>query len=172
MQCPCGSQFSFKQCCSLVIEKKLEAKSPEQLMRSRYSAYATNAADYIYHTYAQPSRALQSIVDIDEWANATTWLKLIVHSASDFSSNHCTIDESSTDFSADINSLPNVCFSAFYQHQGSYFLMKETSRFVKENNQWRYLDGEVSINEALDTPKRNEPCFCNSKKKFKKCCGA
>ena len=67
--------------------------------------------------------------------------------------------------------FPTVCFSAYYKHQSKYYLMKETSRFVFEENQWRYLDGEVSTSEELVALKRNERCFCNSNKKFKQCCG-
>jgi SEC-C motif-containing protein len=168
MQCPCGSDISFKQCCFLLINKEEKAQSPEQLMRSRYSAYATKAADYIYQTYAESSRALQSISDISAWAKETKWLKLIIHSASnyDVSRNIASVKKQHNE-----QNLPTVCFSAYYQHQGEYFLMKETSRFILEESQWRYLDGEVSINEELVMPKRNERCFCQSNKKFKQCCG-
>jgi len=166
MKCPCGSESSFKQCCCLFINNEKNPQSPEQLMRSRYSAYATNAADYIYQTYAESSRVLQSISDISAWAKETKWLRLVIHSASDHRENR--ID----DCESILNNLPTVCFSAYYQHQGQYFLMKETSRFVLEDCQWRYLDGEVSNNEELVTPKRNELCFCYSQKKFKHCCGS
>jgi SEC-C motif-containing protein len=134
-------------------------------MRSRYSAYATEAADYIYQTYAQASRALQSIADISAWAKETKWLKLTINAASDYTElNAVNADNKG-------QHLPTVCFSAYYQYQGEYFLVKETSRFVVEKGQWRYLDGEVSNNEALIAPKRNQACFCDSDKKFKQCCG-
>ena len=168
MQCPCGSNISFNQCCFLLINQELVAQSPEQLMRSRYCAYATKAIDYIYQTYANSSRNFQSKSDISVWADETKWLKLIVHSASDY------IFNSNDNFLNEVNNehrLPTVSFSAFYLHNGEYFLMKETSRFILEDNQWRYLDGKVSHNEELVTPKRNQLCFCLSNKKFKHCCG-
>jgi len=168
MQCPCGSDISFNQCCFLIINQELIAQSPEQLMRSRYSAYATKAVDYIYQTYTNSSRALQSKSDISVWANDTKWLKLIVHSASDYTFSR---NEHSVDVANNEHSLPTVSFSAFYLHQGAYFLMKETSRFMLEDNQWRYLDGKVSRDEEFVTPKRNQLCFCLSNKKFKHCCG-
>ncbi|TWX52814.1 YchJ family protein [Colwellia hornerae] len=168
MQCPCGSSISFQQCCLLLINQDNNAQSPEQLMRSRYSAYATEAADYIYQTYAQASRALQTIADISAWAKETKWLKLTIHAASDHTkhNNQTAVSDGNKE-----HNLPTVCFSAYYQHQGEYFLMKETSRFVVEKGQWRYLEGEVSNNEALIAPKRNQACFCDSNKKFKQCCG-
>ena len=44
---------------------------------------------------------------------------------------------------------------------------------VKEHGQWKYIDGELFEAEPvpLKMPGRNEPCFCGSGKKFKKCCG-
>jgi SEC-C motif-containing protein len=168
MQCPCGSNLIFQKCCFLIISEEVKAISSEQLMRSRYSAYATKSANYIYNTYAESSKALQSIRDISMWAKETKWLKLIIHSASEYSLNK---DNDSTNSSNEDNNYPTVCFSAYYRHQGTYYLMKETSRFMLEDSQWRYLDGEVSTNEELIAPKRNELCFCNSQKKFKHCCG-
>ncbi|MFB0981784.1 MAG: YchJ family metal-binding protein [Alteromonadaceae bacterium] len=169
MKCPCGSNTSFKQCCLLVITEEVKAISPEQLMRSRYSAYATKSADYIYNTYANSSREHQSVNDIFEWAQETKWLKLIIHSASEYSA---VIDNSSDDLVIEEYNLPTVFFSAYYKHQSHYYLMKETSRFILEGRKWRYLDGEVSSSKELAAPKRNELCFCKSQKKFKQCCGS
>jgi SEC-C motif-containing protein len=157
----------------LLISQKAFALSPEQLMRSRYSAYAINATNYIYQTYAKSSQAQQSVDDIATWANQTTWLKLIVHCASNFSlKEKTTTSRKKAPNKVQQENVPTVCFSAYYQHQGRYFLMKETSRFILEDNLWHYLDGEVSDSKELAIPKRNEQCFCQSKKKFKHCCGA
>ena len=160
MQCPCGSGNNFTQCCDLLVNKKKLAQSPEQLMRSRYSAYATNNAEYIYKTYAKISQSTQSIKEIHEWAEQTRWLKLVIHSSSAFDTQHNEAE------------LPTVSFSAFYQHQGQYYRLTEKSQFCFEQLQWRYLDGEVSQSDELPPPGRNEYCFCGSEKKFKRCCGA
>jgi SEC-C motif-containing protein len=160
MQCPCGSNNSFAQCCDLLISKNNSAQSPEQLMRSRYSAYATKHAEYIYKTYAKDSQVSQSIREIKEWAEQTKWLKLVIHSSSTFDTKHCEAI------------LPTVRFSAFYQHQNQYYQLTEKSKFCLEQDQWRYVDGEISQNNELAIPNRNEPCFCGSIKKFKRCCGA
>ena len=138
-------------------------------MRSRYSAYATKSADYIYQTYAESSRVHQSICEISEWAKETKWLRLIIHSASE---NTLVNNENYINYQKGKHNYPTVSFSAYYRHQGSYYLMKETSRFILENNQWHYLDGAVCNNKEIAAPKRNEPCFCQSQRKFKQCCGA
>ena len=158
MLCPCGSEKAFSQCCEELITKSAIATSPEQLMRSRYSAYATNNAEYILCTYAASSQQHENLQDIEQWANETHWLKLIIHRSSYFQQ----------DLLAGHNA--QVEFSAFYIHQGQICHMRENSNFILEGNEWRYLDGEVSQNTELKKPKRNELCFCGSKIKFKQCC--
>lgn len=44
--CPCGSGTKFKRCC-LAIHKGETAAGPEELVRSRYSAFATGDWRYI-----------------------------------------------------------------------------------------------------------------------------
>lgn len=162
MLCPCGSDQVFTQCCQAIIAGNITAKSPEQLMRSRYCAYATNQSEYIFLTYAKISRKTQSLKDITQWANETKWLKLVIHHTSDFQSG--LIVNSNTQAKAQVE------FSAFYLHQGQLWEMKEESNFIIENNSWRYLDGNVSKSTKINKPKRNELCFCDSSKKFKQCC--
>ncbi|MGB1262155.1 MAG: YchJ family protein [Cognaticolwellia sp.] len=158
MLCPCGSELAFTQCCQLLISGTTVAQSPEQLMRSRYAAYATQHAEYIYQTYARSSQVEQSIADIAQWADQTLWLKLVIHHASDFAKDFANQQDA------------QVEFSAFYLHQGRLWQMRECSNFVIEQKAWRYLDGEVSESIEIDKPKRNAPCFCQSNKKFKHCC--
>lgn len=154
MLCPCGLEKEFSECCKAIIDGEIAAKTPEQLMRSRYSAYATKNAQYIYDTYALPSQKQQSHDDIRSWANETSWLKLNVLSTSEF-----------------INiERPTVTFEAIYKSEDSFYSMKEKSTFVFENNAWKYLDGSDLEHSLLTPPKRNDNCLCGSHKKFKKCC--
>ncbi|WP_281557147.1 YchJ family protein [Thalassomonas sp. RHCl1] len=157
MLCPCGSELEYTLCCQPLITGQKTANSPEQLMRSRYSAYATADADYIYRTYAKASQAQQNLEEIVQWAAMTKWLFLEIHHSS-------AIPQSADE-------LPVVKFSAHYLLGNKYHKMTETSRFVLENGQWRYLDGDVSEFDEVREIKRNEPCPCRSKKKFKQCCG-
>ena len=64
-------------------------------------------------------------------------------------------------------------FNAKATARGRMLLLQEISRFVRENGQWLYVDGEVreSADKAADKPGRNSPCPCGSGRKFKKCCG-
>ncbi|GAA6204418.1 YchJ family protein [Thalassotalea sp. SU-HH00458] len=162
MNCYCGSQQTYKQCCELIIKGINIAETPEQLMRSRYSAYAAMIPQYIYATYAESTRKSQSLNEITQWAQQTSWLKLTV-----LSSEHITIKQ----FTSQTKPvLPYVHFQALYFDSQHFCLMEEKSRFLIENDQWRYLDGDIIKHSNLPTPKRNAPCLCLSGKKFKHCC--
>ncbi|MGE4560981.1 MAG: YchJ family metal-binding protein, partial [Desulfobulbus sp.] len=61
-------------------------------------------------------------------------------------------------------------------------VLRERSRFVREQGAWRYVDGEFIEEEqpvaaVPSSPAkakkvgRNDPCPCGSGRKFKKCCG-
>ena len=50
--------------------------------------------------------------------------------------------------------------------------LRERSRFLREDGQWRYADGEaLEPRFASCKPGRNSPCPCGSGRKFKRCCG-
>ncbi|MFC3095799.1 zinc chelation protein SecC [Alteromonas sediminis] len=146
MTCYCGSKRTFAECCGPVIQCDT-AKSPEQLMRSRYSAYCVEDYDYILNTYAHSPRASLSVLQLRESAANTQWLGLRIVATRD----HL------------------VTFAAYFKETNTLKCLQETSLFVIENNKWRYLRGDIA---HLGTAKlsRNDSCFCGSGNKFKKCC--
>lgn len=162
MLCYCGNTLDFENCCQAIITGKKIAVTPEQLMRSRYSAYVIKNAHYIFKTYATATRQKQSVSDIQQWADQTQWLKLTVLSSDDI--------HSSEYINNTPNDLPRVEFTAWYFHNKTLCKMTESSRFIYENEQWLYLDGDVEEHEEIAMPKRNTPCPCGSNKKFKHCC--
>ena len=170
MLCPCGSNSLFMACCQPFITKISNKKTPntpstpEQLMRSRFSAYAIKDGQYIFDTYAEKQRLEHSVDDIQSWADECLWLALVVHKAVD-----------------DI-----VDFSAYYVLQNTLCELREISTFCLEQDpntdkkQWRYIGGNITVNDELTHIKRNEICPCNKfptawsvqkNKKFKHCCG-
>lgn len=155
MLCPCGTNLSYSDCCEPIILQRVKAQSPEQLMRSRYSAYALKHSQYIYDTYAEDIRKEQSVAEITAWAKETEWLSLKIIHSNDFEN----------------SPKPTVEFVAIYQQAKQFFKMQETSSFIKENGYWRYLEGDHLNFEELPVPKRNDKCLCLSGKKYKKCCG-
>ncbi len=128
-------------------------------MRSRYSAYATRAIDYIVKTCLTDEDH-----DIDEeatrkWAEKSTWLGL-------------TIVGTEKGGSADDEGM--VEFRAAYSMDGLREEHHEKALFEKRDGQWIYVEGEVIPETVVrEGPKvgRNDPCPCGSGKKYKKCCG-
>lgn len=150
MFCPCGSKELFADCCSPLINELVAANSPETLMRSRYCAYAIKDAQYLYKTYAQSTRTSQSIEEIQAWADETIWVSLSIKAAD---ADH------------------SVLFTACYIQGNKQFQLTERSRFILENQRWHYLDGDIIEHLEVATLTRNQPCPCQSNKKFKQCCG-
>ncbi|WP_087026012.1 YchJ family metal-binding protein [Thaumasiovibrio subtropicus] len=151
--CPCGSQQAFADCCQPIISNPQNAHRPEQLMRSRYTAHCIKNVDYVVATYHPSCHAEQHRQAIAESVNSL-WLKLDVVDASEV-----------------IGHEGYVHFIARYLDNGTCYFLEERSRFLFENGQWYYIDGEYP---ATPTPPqkigRNDSCPCESGKKFKKCC--
>jgi SEC-C motif-containing protein len=97
------------------------APTAEAMMRSRYSAYATQNADYLVNTTHFSTRKQHTKSAILEWAKANQWVKLAVIAAT-----------SNT-----------VTFKAFYVDQnGISQIHWEHSLFALEDGSWFYVDGD------------------------------
>lgn len=121
--CPCGSQKKYKKCCS-VYHKGAFAPDALTLMKSRYSAYAADQSQYIIKTthpdngdYTEDTKSWK--ISIETFSHHTEFwgLKIL-----DFTEEE---EEAYVTFKADLSSGP----------------LKERSRFVKEGNQWLYVEG-------------------------------
>ncbi len=149
--CPCGSESEFEQCCQPAISGVRPAATPEALMRSRYSAYVTQNADYLIASWHPDCQADAFRDALKEGFASTLWLGLRVI-ATQAGKN---ADEGFVEFSAQ------------YQDGGDpqAVSIHERSRFLRLNERWYYIDG---IKPQLG---RNDLCHCGSGKKYKKCCG-
>jgi SEC-C motif-containing protein len=121
-------------------------------MRSRYAAYALGLRDYLAATWHAGSRPDLSQVG-DE---AGIWQRLEI-----LRTEGGTADDSQG----------TVTFKAHWQHAGRRGCLHETSRFVREEGRWYYLDGEIHPEQPSGKPGRNAECPCGSGKKYKRCCG-
>jgi SEC-C motif-containing protein len=156
--CPCCSGKSYAECCEPIINSE-SASTALKLMRSRYTAYSTKQADYLYKTTHSKTREKYKINDIEEWSKENTWIKLEIVSVE-----HGNIN--------DIRGI--VEFKAYYKNKNEVVeILHERSSFLKENGKWFYLDGTQNPQKIDITKKvlRNDPCPCGSGKKQKKCCG-
>ena len=121
IECYCGSNIQFQDCCEPIIKGLQKAKTAEALMRSRYSAYATHQADYLVATTPVSARKNHAKEDILEWAVSNRWQKLEV-----------------------LNATKNtVEFKAYYlDSEGKNQIHHELSTFIFENGNWFYVDGK------------------------------
>lgn len=73
--CPCGSEKTFKLCCERFLSGAERAKTPEQLMRSRYSAHALGTyGDYLVSTWLTAVELGLNAASFDE--HKVNWQKL------------------------------------------------------------------------------------------------
>lgn len=56
MRCPCGSGRAYADCCGPLLEGARTAATPEQLMRSRYTAFVRLDASYLLATWHPATR--------------------------------------------------------------------------------------------------------------------
>jgi len=119
--CYCGNSIPFQNCCEPYIKGIANAPTAEKLMRSRYSAFATGAADYLVNTTHISKRRFHNKKDILAWSQVNKWLKLEVLASTE----------------------TTVTFKAYYLDENLKAQVHyEHSTFKFENNKWFYVDGE------------------------------
>jgi SEC-C motif-containing protein len=155
--CHCNSGILFDDCCGIFIKGAKLPICPEELMRSRYTAYTLGNIDYIANTMRPPASDNFDRISAANWAKNLTWIKLEVIKS---------YREADRGF---------VEFLAYFEDAHKQHVMHELSEFHLLEGRWFYVIGyEPKAKHAL-TEKlmigRNEPCHCGSDKKFKKCCG-
>lgn len=155
--CPCGRAVPYADCCGALHRGMRQARTAEDLMRSRYSAFSRGEVDYLMRTL-HPSKRRPEEPELEESVKALQWVGL-------------TITDVVAGGEADQTGI--VEFDARYRAGGVPGLLHERSRFVREDGAWFYLDGDVSApGQPARAQGRNEMCACGSGKKFKRCCGA
>ncbi|WP_245391781.1 YchJ family protein [Salinicola aestuarinus] len=153
--CPCGSGRVYRDCCRRLHQGEAIATAPEELMRSRYSAFALGGlGDYLLDTWAPRTRPALTAEALD--VRDSQWLGLEIV-ATQTEANRGTVE-----------------FKAYYRPildpAAAIQVLHERSRFRCQGGVWRYLDGVI---DPPPTPvSRNAPCACGSGKKAKRCCQA
>ena len=132
--CPCGRvatppsarkahPLAYADCCGRYIDHWADAPAPdaESLMRSRYTAFVRERADYLRATWHASTRP--ATLDFDAGAR---WLGLDVRGHRPTGPEHAEVE-----------------FVARYRvGGGSVQRMRELSRFVREDGRWYYVDGD------------------------------
>jgi len=176
-KCWCGSRRAFSSCCESYLNQMAIAPTAEALMRSRYSAFCTGNVDYLMATH-RPSAQLAQQSDADERTQLdrsikrTQWINLLIIK---------------TQRGQKKDKTGRVEFVAAYQPKSSPLIdidvdatvrsprdlsplsisqLHENSRFIREQGQWFYTDGDMLPDYQ---PKRSHPCWCGSGKQYKHC---
>ena len=153
--CPCGSENPFSDCCQPFLCGNKTPQTPEQLMRSRFSAFVTHHWPYVLQTWHPDQRPDCTVQELENEAANGRWLTLsVLHSRMDEDGLHGEVD-----------------FCAWFNDAKGLHLHHELSSFVREQGQWFYTRGRFLPAPAALRLKPNNPCPCGSGRKYKKCCG-
>ncbi|HEY0697836.1 MAG TPA: YchJ family protein [Micromonospora sp.] len=122
-RCPCGSAQAYDDCCGRLHRGLTVAGTAEQLMRSRYAAFAVADTGHLLRTWHPSTRPAQLTLDVgQDW----TGLEIL-----------------GTERGGLFDSTGTVEFRARYRHQGRPGTLHERSTFVRLDGHWVYLDGEL-----------------------------
>jgi len=154
--CPCGSGLELDVCCGPIVDGA-RAISPEALMRSRYSAFVLGNIEHIARTHAPEIGDDFNRAEAERTASEVEWQGLEVISSSE------------------TGDTGTVAFYIRFRRDGQEFGQHELANFRRDEGRWLYVSGKVGprppLRQGAKTG-RNDPCPCQSGKKFKKCCGA
>ena len=117
--CPCGSGAMYAACCGPLHDGNQAARTAEQLMRSRYSAFVVGDTAYLARTWHPRTRP----ADLDA-TGGPAWQGLAVIATAD---------------GREGDSVGEVEFQA--AHDGG--VLHERSRFIRRAGRWVYVDGDV-----------------------------
>jgi SEC-C motif domain protein len=151
--CPCGLNADYSSCCKPLLDGEKSAETAERLMRSRYTAYVVKDVDYLMKTWHFAGRPKEiETVSIPDWIG----LEIV---------------RTEEGLAGDAEGI--VEFKAQARNKQHSWQLHEVSRFVRDDDKWYYVDGDVVNPQPVTSNKvgRNAPCPCGSGKKFKKCCG-
>ncbi|TCV96088.1 SEC-C motif-containing protein [Luteibacter rhizovicinus] len=122
--CVCGSGKTYGACCALYHEGAA-APTAEALMRSRYSAYVFALEDYLRATWHPDTRPAS--LNLAAQSPRPTWLGLDVKRHEISGADTAVVE-----------------FVARFRHGGGRAeRLHETSRFVREDGRWFYVDGDI-----------------------------
>ncbi|WP_354643077.1 YchJ family protein [Kitasatospora camelliae] len=122
--CPCGLPARYEECCGRLHRGDAAAATAEQLMRSRFSAFAVRDAAYLLRSWHPDTRPAEIGFD-----PGMRWTRLEILGTTEGGPFHTT---------------GTVEFRAHYTDTGTPGDLHENSRFTRHDGTWVYLDGEVS----------------------------
>jgi SEC-C motif domain protein len=134
--CPCGSAIPTPQCCELYISGSASAPTAEALMRSRYTAYSQGNVNYLVATLHPKSCRPDDRPTLLRSVQAMRWVGLRI-----IKTQRGQVQDKGgiVEFVA----LYQPIEKSNLQNMGVTHQLHERSRFVKEGEQWFYVDGDI-----------------------------
>jgi len=130
MNCYCGSDKKFEDCCQPFLSGTAKPTTAAELMRSRFSAYSTVQIEYLLRSTHPSTRKFHAPHEIENWARSNRWEKLeIVHKTA----GEAKDKEGTVEFKA-----------YFSDENGNLRIHHEISNFRKDLGKWFFVDGRVS----------------------------
>ncbi len=125
------------------------ARTPEELMRSRYVAFVKKDVEYLLKTTHPDLLEPGFREELELEFERNTWLSLRILEASQPSGGAGYVE-----------------FVAYSKQGACAAELHERSKFLYEDGRWLYHSGKILPAYKIG---RNEPCWCGSGKKIKHC---
>lgn len=122
-RCPCGTGLCYGECCGPLHSGERRAATAEQLMRSRYCAFAVGDTGYVLASW-HPSTRPQTL----EAEPDVVWRRL---------------DVLRTEAGGPFDNVGFVEFRAFWRQSGGRGALHERSRFERADGSWLYVNGAL-----------------------------
>lgn len=119
--CPCGVDATYDACCGRLHRGAALAETAEELMRSRYSAYAVGDLDHVFRTWHPRTRPEVLAPD-----PTLTWTGLVILDV---------VAGGSGDEAGEVE------FRASFQRPEGPGERRERSVFVRRATRWVYVEG-------------------------------
>lgn len=160
MDCPCGSEHQYDDCCRPIINGEKTAATAEALMRARYTAYSQVEMDFLQTTVHPDFRQDEDADGARDWAENSEW-----HGLEIVNTTGGGLDDDTGE----------VEFVASYSYGSQDKQYHEVAEFRRSDGAWFFAEGRPGVKKPVirTEPRtgRNDPCHCGSGKKFKRCCG-
>ncbi|MBE9028237.1 YchJ family protein [filamentous cyanobacterium LEGE 11480] len=132
--CPCGSNKLYTECCEPYHTGVAVAPTAEALMRSRYSAFCKRDIDYIVRTRHASTRKNDDRRSLRQTFNLTHWIGLTILKTQ---KGQPKDKKGVVEYVAECRDTQAQGFNVEVKQ------LHEKSRFVKEDDQWFYVGGEL-----------------------------
>lgn len=139
-------------------------------MRSRYSAFCQGNLDYLVATHHPAQQAPDERAALQKTVASTQWVNLkVVQTQQGKAKDKTGVVEFVAAYRPK-TAAANLLLMQKEAGQGEALpaleQLHERSRFVKEQGQWFYTEGDML---PPYVPKPGQPCWCGSGKKYKQC---